>query len=81
MSAEGRRRVSMQNPVQPSRAEIDDHLDLKEDHNDTVIFEHTAKGAMSGALGKKLGFVVNSAKEDPSNRVYGIEPVLVMTAD
>lgn len=31
---------------------------------------HTARGAMSGALGKKLGLVVSSAKEDVRGRVY-----------
>ena len=34
---------------------------------------HTARGAMSGALGKKLGLVVTSAKEDARGRVYRIE--------
>ena len=33
---------------------------------------HTARGAMSGALGKKLGLVVTSAKEDERGRVYRI---------
>ncbi|MFZ1727473.1 MAG: DUF3489 domain-containing protein [Albidovulum sp.] len=33
---------------------------------------HTARGAMSGALGKKLGLVVISAKEDGRGRVYRI---------
>ena len=38
---------------------------------------HTARGAMSGALGKKLGLVVTSAKEGARGRVYRIdsEPV------
>ncbi len=31
---------------------------------------HTARGAMSGALGKKLGLVVISAKEQERGRVY-----------
>ena len=31
---------------------------------------HTARGAMSGALGKKLGLVVTSAKEEGKGRVY-----------
>jgi hypothetical protein len=31
---------------------------------------HTARGAMSGALGKKLGLVVTSAKEEGRGRVY-----------
>ena len=31
---------------------------------------HSARGAMSGALGKKLGLVVSSAKEDSRGRVY-----------
>ncbi|WP_426034794.1 DUF3489 domain-containing protein [Cypionkella sp. TWP1-2-1b2] len=35
---------------------------------------HTARGAMSGALGKKLGLVVISAKEDERGRVYRINP-------
>lgn len=34
---------------------------------------HTARGAMSGALGKKLGLVVTSAKEDSRGRVYRID--------
>ncbi len=33
---------------------------------------HTARGAMSGALGKKLGLVVISAKEASKGRVYRI---------
>ncbi len=33
---------------------------------------HSARGAMSGALGKKLGLVVVSAKEDVRGRVYRI---------
>ena len=33
---------------------------------------HTARGAMSGALGKKLGLVVTSAKEEDRGRVYRI---------
>ena len=31
---------------------------------------HTARGAMSGALGRKLGLVVTSAKEEDRGRVY-----------
>ena len=31
---------------------------------------HTARGAMSGALGKKLGLIVTSAKEGDRGRVY-----------
>jgi hypothetical protein len=34
---------------------------------------HSARGAMSGALGKKLGLVVTSAKEEGRGRVYRIE--------
>ena len=33
---------------------------------------HTARGAMSGALSKKLGLVVTSAKEEGRGRVYRI---------
>ena len=33
---------------------------------------HTAPGAMSGALGKKLGLVVTSAKDEGRGRVYRI---------
>lgn len=33
---------------------------------------HTARGAMSGALGKKLGLVVTSEKEEGRGRVYRI---------
>ena len=33
---------------------------------------HTARGAMSGTLGKKLGLIVSSAKEDGRGRVYQI---------
>ena len=35
---------------------------------------HTARGAMSGALGKKLGLVVTSAMDDARGRVYRIYP-------
>ncbi|MFN3311929.1 MAG: DUF3489 domain-containing protein [Hyphomonas sp.] len=35
---------------------------------------HTARGAMSGALGKKLGLTVTSAKEEGRGRVYRISP-------
>jgi len=34
---------------------------------------HSARGAMSGALGKKLGLVVTSAKENERGRVYRID--------
>ena len=33
---------------------------------------HTARGAMSGALGTKLGLIVTSVKEDDRGRVYRI---------
>ena len=33
---------------------------------------HTARGGMSGALGKKLGLVLVSAKDDDRGRVYRI---------
>lgn len=33
---------------------------------------HTARGAMSGALGKKLGLTVTSAKEEGRGRVYRV---------
>ena len=33
---------------------------------------HTLRGAMSGALGKKLGLIVTSVKEDGRGRVYRI---------
>ncbi len=36
---------------------------------------HSARGAMSGALGKKLGLVVTSAKEEGRGRVYRISEV------
>ena len=36
----------------------------------TQWLAHTARGAMSGALGKKLGLVVTSAKEEGRGRVY-----------
>ena len=35
---------------------------------------HTVRGAMSGALGKKLGLVITSEKEDVRGRVYRIAP-------
>jgi len=35
---------------------------------------HMVHGAMSGALGKKLGLVVTSAKEGDGARVYRISP-------
>ena len=38
----------------------------------TEWLAHTARGAMSGALGKKLGLVVTSAKEEGRGRVYRI---------
>ncbi|MGO4917163.1 DUF3489 domain-containing protein [Pseudogemmobacter sp. W21_MBD1_M6] len=37
---------------------------------------HTARGAMSGALGKKQGLIVTSAKEGDGARVYRINPGL-----
>ena len=37
---------------------------------------HTARGVMSGALGKKLGLVVTSGKEEGGARVYRINPGL-----
>ena len=33
---------------------------------------HSACGAMSGALGKKLGLIVTSAKEEGRGRVYRV---------
>ena len=36
---------------------------------------HTARGAMSGALGKKLGLVVTSKKDAELGRVYRLGPV------
>ena len=38
----------------------------------TGWLQHTARGAMSGALGKKLGLIVTSAKEEIRGRVYRI---------
>ena len=40
---------------------------------------HTVRGAMSGALGKKLGLVVTSAKEGDGARVYRISPGLALS--
>ena len=37
---------------------------------------HTVRGAMSGALGKKLGLILTSAKEGGGARVYRISPGL-----
>jgi hypothetical protein len=37
---------------------------------------HTARGAMSGALSKKLGLIVTSAKEGDGARFYRINPGL-----
>ena len=37
---------------------------------------HSARGFMSGALGKKLGLIVTSAKEGDGARVYRISPGL-----
>ena len=37
---------------------------------------HTARGAMSGALGKKLGLVVTSIKDDTRGRIYRINPAV-----
>ncbi len=43
---------------------------------------HTARGAMSGALGKKLGLKVTSAKEEGRGRVYRIgQPDLYQPTD
>ena len=42
---------------------------------------HTARGTMSGTLGKKLGLVVTSAREYPRGRVYRIEAVPGLIAD
>ena len=39
----------------------------------TGLQAHSARGAMSGALGKKLGLVVISAKDDAQGRVYRID--------
>ena len=36
---------------------------------------HTARGAMSGALGKKLWLVVTSTKDAELGRVYRLGPV------
>ena len=38
----------------------------------TQWLAHTARGAMSGTLGKKLGLVVTSSKEEGRGRVYRI---------
>jgi hypothetical protein len=38
----------------------------------TCWMAHTARGVISGALGKKLGLVVTSTKEDVRGRVYRI---------
>lgn len=38
---------------------------------------HTARGAMSGALSKKLGLVVTSANEEGRGRVYRISPAAI----
>ena len=42
----------------------------------TGWLSHTVRGAMSGALGKKLGLVVTSTKEGDGARVYRISPGL-----
>ena len=34
---------------------------------------HSARGAMSSALGEKLGLIVTSAKEEGRQRVYRID--------
>ena len=34
---------------------------------------HSSRGAMSGALGEKLGLIVTSAKEEGRQRVYRID--------
>lgn len=38
----------------------------------TGWLQHTARGAMSGALGKRMGLVVTSAKEEGRGRVYRV---------
>ena len=50
----------------PQGAEMDEIIAA------TQWLAHTARGAMSGALGKKLGLVVTSAKEVARGRVYRI---------
>jgi hypothetical protein len=35
---------------------------------------HTVRGAMSGALSKKLGLVITSEKDDVRGRLYRIAP-------
>ncbi len=35
---------------------------------------HTVRGAMSGALGEKLGLAVTSVKEGGGGRVYRLQP-------
>jgi hypothetical protein len=42
---------------------------------------HTARGAMSGALGKKLGLTVTSTKEEKRGRVYRINGVATRSGE
>jgi hypothetical protein len=46
---------------------------MEEIIGDTGWQAHSARGAMSGALGKKLGLVVTSAKDADRGRVYRIQ--------
>lgn len=46
---------------------------IEEIANATEWQSHTGRGAMSGALKKKLGLVVTSEKVDARGRVYRIE--------
>jgi hypothetical protein len=39
----------------------------------TGWLSHTCRGAMSGALKKKLGLTITSKKDDPRGRVYRLE--------
>lgn len=50
----------------PESATIDQIIDV------TGWQAHTARGAIAGALGKKLGLVVTSGREEGRGRVYRV---------
>ena len=47
----------------------------------TGWLSHTCRGAMSGALKKKLGLAITSEKEDQRGRVYRVEQKTVRNPD
>lgn len=54
---------------------------IKELVEATGWLSHTCRGAMSGALKKKLGLTITSEKEDQRGRVYRLEQKTVRNPD